>query len=79
MNGPYQDELGRRVRDIAEDMEKIKFHASLGFDGCTARGQPSASNWGGCSVAKRRRLPRGRRARMTVVAAVARRQALRLG
>jgi hypothetical protein len=29
VNGPYQDEFRRRVRDIAEDVEYIEFHGRL--------------------------------------------------
>jgi hypothetical protein len=37
---PYQDELGRRMRDVAEDVENIELHGGLlrGTDGDTARG-----------------------------------------
>lgn len=28
MDGPYEDELGRRVRDVAEDVEEVEFHGA---------------------------------------------------
>jgi hypothetical protein len=40
VDGPYQDQLGRRMRDIAQYVENIEPHGGLlrGTDGDTARG-----------------------------------------
>ena len=40
MDGPYEDELRRCVRDIAKNVEEIELHDAMLHDGCTARGQP---------------------------------------
>jgi hypothetical protein len=40
VDGPYQDQLGRRVRDVAQYVENIESHGGLlhRIDGDTARG-----------------------------------------